>query len=119
MWTSDAPELLVISIGPFQENICEARYSGGAVAVTTFATILTTTQISHATTGVIAAVEAAGASPSTARAVLAALPMGAAALEKVPGLTTAIATAAGGAFLQSYVAAIKQAHHLFVMSISY
>ncbi|KAE9976913.1 hypothetical protein EG327_007909 [Venturia inaequalis] len=84
-----------------------ARYAGGAVAVTTFATILTTTQTSHAATGVISAAEAAGSSPTTARAVLAALPMGAAALEKVPGLTTAMATAAGGAFIQSYAAAIR------------
>lgn len=84
-----------------------ARYAGGAVAVTTFATILTTTQNSHAATGIISAAEAAGASPGTAQAVLAALPLGATALEKVPGLTTAIATAAGGAFVQSYVAAIK------------
>ena len=84
-----------------------ARYAGGAVAVTTFATILTTVQSSHAATGVVAAAEAAGASPATARAVLAALPLGAAALEKVQGLTTAIATAAGGAFVQSYVEAVK------------
>ncbi|KAK6432676.1 hypothetical protein LTR95_011147, partial [Oleoguttula sp. CCFEE 5521] len=40
-------------------------------------------------------------------AVFAALPLGAAALEKVPGLTTAIATAAGGALVQSYVEAVK------------
>ncbi|KAK4959113.1 hypothetical protein LTR10_003912 [Elasticomyces elasticus] len=84
-----------------------ARYAGGAVAVTTFATILGTTQVSYATSHVIPAAEAAGASPATAEAVLAALPLGAAALEKVQGLTTAIATAAGTAFVESYVQAVK------------
>lgn len=84
-----------------------ARYAGGAVSVTLFLTILTITQSSFAGTHVIAAAEAAGASPSTAEAVLAALPLGAAALEKVQGLTLAIAEAAGGAFVQSYVHAIK------------
>nr|OQO28755.1 hypothetical protein B0A51_02524 [Rachicladosporium sp. CCFEE 5018]OQO32478.1 hypothetical protein B0A51_00267 [Rachicladosporium sp. CCFEE 5018] len=84
-----------------------ARYAGGAVAVAIFSTILSTTQSKYAITHVVAAAEAAGASPETAQAVFAALPLGAAALEKVPGLTTAIATAAGGALVQSYVEAVK------------
>lgn len=84
-----------------------ARYAGGAVAVTLFATILGTVQSSWASTHVVAAAEAAGASRTTAEAVLAALPLGAAALEKVQGLTTAIATAAGGAFIQSYVEGVR------------
>lgn len=84
-----------------------ARYAGGAVAVTLFLTILNTVQRSWAVTHVIAAAEAAGASASTASAVLAALPLGAAALEKVQGLTTAIAQAAGAAFVQSYVEGVK------------
>jgi hypothetical protein len=84
-----------------------ARYAGGAVAVTLFATILTTVQADWASTHVVEAAEAAGATRETAQAVLAALPLGAAALEKVQGLTTAIATAAGGAFVESYVQAVK------------
>lgn len=84
-----------------------ARYAGGAVAVTTFSTILSTVQSSHAMKHVIPAAEAAGASPSVAQAVLTALPMGAAALEKVQGLTTAIAAAAGAAFTESYVQGVK------------
>lgn len=84
-----------------------ARYAGGAVAVTLFATILTTVQASWASVHVIAAAEAAGATRATAEAVLAAFPLGAAALEKVQGLTVGIATAAGGAFIQSYVEAVK------------
>ncbi|OAG00551.1 MFS general substrate transporter [Paraphaeosphaeria sporulosa] len=85
-----------------------ARYSGGAVAVTLFLTILNTVQTSWASIHVVAAAEAAGASPATASAVLAALPLGAAALEKVQGLTTAIAEAAGAAFVQSYVEGVKK-----------
>jgi MFS family permease len=84
-----------------------ARYAGGAVSVTLFATILGTVQASEASTGVIQAAEAAGASPETASAVLAALPLGAAALKQVQGLTTAIATAAGAAFVESYHQAVK------------
>jgi hypothetical protein len=84
-----------------------ARYAGGAVAVTTFSTILGTSQASYAIDNVIPAAEAAGASPAVAEAVLAALPLGAAALEKVQGLTTAIAQAAGAEFVQSYVHAVR------------
>lgn len=84
-----------------------ARYAGGAVAVTTFETILVNVQTQYATNHVIPAAEAAGASPKVAEAVLAALPLGAAALEKVPGLTKAIAAAAGGAFVESYVQGVK------------
>lgn len=84
-----------------------ARYAGGAVAVTTFATILSTTQTKYAANHVIPAAEAAGATPQVAEAVLKALPLGAAALEKVQGLTTAIAEAAGAAFVQSYVQGVK------------
>ncbi|KAK5128945.1 hypothetical protein LTR85_000278 [Meristemomyces frigidus] len=84
-----------------------ARYAGGAVAVTLFETILITTQTKYAMQHVIPAAEAAGASPTVAQAVLAALPLGAATLEKVQGLTQAIAEAAGGAFIESYVQGVK------------
>ena len=84
-----------------------ARYAGGAVAVTLYETILITVQSAHAMTDVPAAAEAAGASPTVAAAVLAALPLGAAALEKVQGLTLAIAEAAGGAFVNSYVQGVR------------
>ena len=84
-----------------------ARYAGGAVAVTTYESILISVQEPYATKHVIAAAEAAGASPSVAQAVLTALPLGTAALEKVQGLTTPIATAAGAAFVESYVQGVK------------
>ena len=48
-----------------------ARYAGGAVAVTTFQTILTSVQQPYAAKHVIAAAEAAGASPTVAQNVLA------------------------------------------------
>ena len=84
-----------------------ARYAGGAVAITVYESILITVQRSHATSSVPAAAEAAGASPAVAKAVLAALPLGAAALEKVHGITLKIAEAAGAAFVQSYVEGVK------------
>ena len=84
-----------------------ARYAGGAVAVTLFQTILSTTQTKYAVDHVIPAAEAAGASPAVAQAVLAALPIGAQALDKVHGLTQAIAQAADAAFVESYVQGVK------------
>ena len=84
-----------------------ARYAGGAVAVTLFQTILTTTQTKYAVNHVISAAEAAGASPTVAKAVFAALPSGTTALESVQGLTTAIAEAAGAAYVKSYVQGVK------------
>lgn len=77
------------------------------MAVTTYESILISVQQPYATKHVIAAAEAAGASPKTAAAVLEALPLGTAALEQVKGLTTAIATAAGAAFVESYVQGVK------------
>lgn len=84
-----------------------ARYAGGAVAVTLFETILIKTQTTYAVRHVIQAAEAAGASTTVAEAVLAALPLGTAALEKVQGLTTTIAAAAGAAYVESYVQGVK------------
>lgn len=84
-----------------------SRESGGAVAVTSFQTILVSVQTRYAAQHVVPAAEAAGASPKVAQAVAEALPLGAAALEKVPGLTTAITTAAGDAFLDSYVQGLR------------
>ena len=84
-----------------------ARYAGGAVAVTTFETILLHVQSAYAGTHVPAAAEAAGATPAIANTVLAALPSGAAALAQVKGATPAILKAAGGAFQESYVQGVK------------
>ncbi len=84
-----------------------ARSAGGAIAVTAFQTILAQVQTHYAVHHVASAAEAAGASPKVAEAVAAALPYGAAAMEKVPGLTDAIAAAAGAAFTESYVQGLK------------
>jgi hypothetical protein len=54
-----------------------------------------------------AAATAAGLAEDAVPALLAALPLGAAALAEVPGLTTDIATAAGGAFQQSFVHGLR------------
>lgn len=61
----------------------------------------------YAAKHVVAAAEAAGASPATAEAVLAALPLGTAALEQVKGFTVGIGAAAGAAYQQSYVEGVK------------
>lgn len=84
-----------------------ARYAGGAVAVTMYTSILSSVQQPYAAKHVVAAAEAAGASHTVAENVLAALPLGAAALEQVKGITTSIATAAGAAFVESYVQGLK------------
>jgi hypothetical protein len=84
-----------------------SRESGGAVAVTSFQTILVNVQTRYAAQHIVPAAMAAGASTNVAEAVAAALPLGTAALEKVPGLTTAIAEAAGDAFLESCVQGLK------------
>lgn len=55
------------------------------------------------------AVIANGGNAKMAAEILAALPLGAAALEKVPGLTTAIAGAAGLAFQESYRLGLRYA----------
>lgn len=84
-----------------------ARSGGAAVAATIFSTVLLTSQANWAQTHVIAAAEAAGASTETATALLAAFPLGAEAVAKVPGLTPEVALAGGAAFLQSFVEGIK------------
>lgn len=82
-----------------------AREGGGAIAVTVFATILSNVQSRYADRHIVSAAEAAGASPRLARSVAAALPLG--NVDEVKGVTKAILTAAGGAFVESYVQALK------------
>ena len=77
------------------------------MAVTSFQTILVNFQTRYAAQHVVPAAMAAGASAKVAEAVAAALPLGTAALEKVPGMTAAIASAAGDAFSASYVQGLK------------
>ncbi|TKA36567.1 hypothetical protein B0A49_13960, partial [Cryomyces minteri] len=83
-----------------------ARYAGGAVAVTIYLSILGNVQATKAAVLIPEAVVGAGGTATIAAGVAAALPLGAAALMKVPGITLAIAEAGGAAFVQSYVLAV-------------
>ena len=84
-----------------------ARFAGGAVAISVYTAILTNVQGDYFQRLVPAAATAAGLPADSVAALLAALPAGAAALEQVPGLTPEIATAAAGAFQQSYVHGLR------------
>lgn len=64
-------------------------------------------QSSYAAKLIPAAATAAGLPISSLPELFAALPLGAEALAKVPGITTAIMAAAGGAVQQSYVHALR------------
>lgn len=84
-----------------------ARFAGGAVAIAVYTAILTNVQSAHAAKLIPAAATAAGLPESSVAALLAALPVGATALAKVPGITTNIITAASAAFQQSYVVGLR------------
>lgn len=64
-------------------------------------------QSTNAARLVPAAAIAAGLPAASAPALLAALPVGAAAIAQVPGITNEIAAAAGAAFQQSYVVGLR------------
>jgi hypothetical protein len=84
-----------------------ARFAGGAVAIAVYTTILTNVQTKSMLELVPAAATAAGLSVDAVPALLAALPLGAAALAEVPGITNEIMAAAGSAFQQSYVVGLR------------
>ena len=84
-----------------------ARWTGGALASSIYLAILSNVQAEQAAKLVPNAVAAAGGSESTATALLAALPLGAEAIAKVSGTTETIVAAAGAAFIQSYVVALR------------
>lgn len=84
-----------------------ARNAGGAVAICVYSTVFGHKQAAVAAKVVPAAVIAAGGTTATAKAVLEALPLGAAALEKVPGITANIATAAGIAYQESFTKGLQ------------
>jgi MFS family permease len=89
-----------------------SRFAGGAIAISVYTTILTNVQTSWAARLLPPAVIAAGLPASSVAALAAALPLGEAALGKVPGISPAAIAAAGGAIQQSYV------HGLKVMTLS-
>lgn len=89
-----------------------ARYAGGSLAQAIYTTILTNTQSARAAATVPAAAIAAGMSSENAQALLAAFPLGASAISKVPGTSTEAIGAASLAFQWSY------AHGLKVVALS-
>ena len=84
-----------------------ARFAGGAIAISVYTTVLTNSQSKAAADLIPKAVVAAGLSPDAVPDLLAALPLGAAALAKVPGITDQIIAAAGAAFQQTYVVGLR------------
>ncbi|KAK5169763.1 uncharacterized protein LTR77_005741 [Saxophila tyrrhenica] len=84
-----------------------ARYAGGSLAQAIYVSILANTQASRAAITVPEAAIRAGANSETASALLAALPLGSAAIAKVPGITDEIVAAASTAFQWSYAHGLK------------
>jgi hypothetical protein len=84
-----------------------SRFAGGAIAISVYTTILTNVQTSTFAKLLGPAATAAGLSAANIPALAAAVPMGSAALAKVPGITTEIIAAAGAAFQQSYVVGLR------------
>jgi hypothetical protein len=70
-------------------------------------TLVTNVQATEGAKLIPAAAIAAGLPESSVAALFGALPLGSAALAKVPGITTGIMVAAGGAVQQSYVVALR------------
>lgn len=84
-----------------------ARYAGGSLAQAIYVSILTNAQASRAASTVPQAAMQAGATSDTATALLAAFPLGSAAIAKVPGINDQILGAAGTAFQWSYAYGLK------------
>ena len=84
-----------------------ARFAGGAVAVAVYQAILGNVQADQAAKLIPAAVTGAGLPESSVTAFIQALPLGSAALAKVPGITTDIILAGVAAFKQSYVIGLR------------
>lgn len=84
-----------------------ARFSGGAVAISVYTTILTNCVSTRSAELIPAAATAAGLPLSSVADFAAALSQGAEALAKVPGVTNAIIAAGGAALQQSYVYGLK------------
>lgn len=86
-----------------------ARFARGALAISVYTTILSNVVTTNAIKLVPVAAEAAVLPANSAMALLEALPLGAAALEKVPGITLKIVEAAGAAYQRAYVVRLRTA----------
>ncbi|KAI1625065.1 fungal trichothecene efflux pump [Exophiala viscosa] len=83
------------------------RFGGNCIATTVYVTVITRSSTSAALTKVPAAVIAAGGTQAMGLALLAAIPAGTKAIMAVPGVTVAIADAAGAAYIASLIVAIR------------
>ncbi|CAH0047858.1 unnamed protein product [Clonostachys solani] len=84
-----------------------ARFAGGSVAISIYQTILTNVQTKEAAKLIPPVAIAAGLPETSVKGLLAALPLGSAALAEVPGITNEIIAAAAEAFKQSYVVGLR------------
>ena len=83
------------------------RFAGGAIAISVYTTIEKNVLTSWSVKLIPKAAIAAGLPASSVTAFMEALPLGATALEKVPGITTAAIEAGGAALQQAYVHALR------------
>lgn len=84
-----------------------ARFAGGSVAISVYQTILANVQGKEAATLIPTAAMDAGLPESSVEALMAAVPLGSAAMSQVPGITSDIMAAAHKAFQQSYVVGLR------------
>jgi hypothetical protein len=84
-----------------------ARYAGGSLAQAIYTSILVNAQSTRAAATVPQAAIRAGLSASSAEQLLAAFPLGAAALQKIPGINEKILGAAATAYQWSYAHGLK------------
>ncbi|CAK7207893.1 hypothetical protein SEUCBS139899_010708 [Sporothrix eucalyptigena] len=83
------------------------RYAGGSLATAIYESVLTNTQKSNAAITLPRAAIAAGLDPVNAQKLLAAFPLGTAAIEAVPGVNSTIIAAASEAYKWSYAHGLK------------
>ena len=84
-----------------------ARYAGGSLAQAIYVSIMANAQSARFAATLPGAAIAAGADDATATALLAAFPLGSAAIAEIPGVNEEILAAAGSAFQWSYAHALK------------
>ncbi|KAG9259033.1 fungal trichothecene efflux pump [Emericellopsis atlantica] len=84
-----------------------ARFAGGSVAISIYQTILSNVQGNAAARLVPKAAIAAGLPASSAADLLAAFPLGSAAIQQVAGISDEIVAAASEAWKQSYVQGLR------------
>ena len=84
-----------------------ARFGGGSLAVSVYTSVLTNTQTKKAAEIVVRAGTDNGLTQAAAKQLLAALSLGAKAIEAVPGINPAAITAASSAFLESYAHGLR------------